>query len=186
MKVVLPAIRGSLLLMIICGVLYPLATTGLAHVLFPKQAEGSLVSNQGQVQGSYLLAQSFKSPGTFHPRASAANYDPKASAATNAAVASQDYIKGIKKQIDGLKKENPDLKVIPPDLVTTSGSGFDPDLSPEAAMAQIPRISKETGIAQKKLIQLVNEQTEGRQLRIFGEPRVNVLELNMALSKLKY
>ena len=185
MKAFMVALRASVLFMLICGLLYPLVTTGVAQVLFPKQAEGSLVFNHGQVQGSDLLAQDFKSPSTFHPRASAANYDPKASAATNAAVASVNYVKGLKKQVDALKKEDPSLKDIPADLVTTSGSGFDPDLSPEAAKAQIPRIARATGIAQEKLVQLIDQHIKGRQLVIFGEPRVNVLELNMALSKLK-
>lgn len=183
MKSVFIAIRVSLFFMIICGLIYPLATTGVAQVLFPKQANGSLIESKGVVIGSELLAQDFESPKLFHPRASAAKYDPTASAGSNLAVASSDYAQGIADQINVLKKENPQLTDIPADLVTVSGSGFDPDLSPEGAKAQVPRISKETGISEKKLGDLVDQLTQSRQLGIFGEPRVNVLELNRELLK---
>lgn len=185
MKPLWIALRASLLLLILCGIIYPFVTTGFAQLLFPAQAEGSLIQTNGKVQGSSLLAQDFTSPKFFHPRASAAKYDPKASAATNAAVASQDYIKSIQEKITAIEKENPSLKgKVPADLVTTSGSGFDPDLSPEAAKAQIPMIAKATGIHEQTLQQLVDQHTQGRALGIFGEPRVNVLELNMALMNL--
>lgn len=186
MKSLMTAIRASVFLMILCGLIYPLATTGFAQVLFHKQAEGSLVTQNGKVQGSELLAQEFKGPQWFHPRASAAKYDPTASAATNAAVASKDYVKTVKDNVDQLKKENGNMgNTIPADLVTTSGSGFDPDVSPEAAKAQVPRIAKATGISEDRLITLINQQTKGRSLGIFGDPRVNVLDLNMALQQLK-
>ncbi|SDN42747.1 K+-transporting ATPase ATPase C chain [Paenibacillus sp. yr247] len=183
MKSVFIAVRMSLLFMIICGLIYPLATTGVAQVLFPKQANGSLIESGGVVIGSELLAQNFESPKLFHPRASAAKYDPTASAGSNTAVASSDYAQGIADQIDALKKENPNLTDIPADLVTVSGSGFDPDLSPEGAKAQVPRISMETGIPEKNLYDLVDQLTITRQLGIFGEPRVNVTELNIELLK---
>jgi K+-transporting ATPase ATPase C chain len=183
MKSTLTAIRVSVVLMILCGLIYPLVTTGLAQALFPKQANGSLLQSGDTVIGSELLAQGVKSPKLFHPRASAAKYDPTASAGSNQAVASDDYVKGIAGQIDALKKENPALKDIPADLVTASGSGFDPDLSPEAAKAQVPRISGATGIPEQKLLQLVDSLTQSRQFGIFGEPRVNVTELNLALLK---
>ncbi|WP_146812278.1 potassium-transporting ATPase subunit KdpC [Aneurinibacillus danicus] len=182
MKSLFIAIRASILLMLVCGLLYPLLTTGIAQVLFPFQAQGSLVEDNGKVEGSVLLAQDFTSPKLFHPRASAAKYDPTASAATNAAVASPDYVKGIKETVDAVKKENPALQDnIPADLVTTSGSGFDPHLSPEAAKAQVPRIAKATGLSEHVLLSLIDKHTKGRQLGIFGEPRVNVLELNRDL-----
>jgi K+-transporting ATPase ATPase C chain len=165
---------------------YPIVTTGVANVLFPKQAEGSLIKTNGKFEGSTLIAQAFKGPGWFHSRGSAANYDPTASAATNAAVASNEYVKVTKEKINEIRKEDKDLgKNIPADLVTTSGSGFDPDLSPEAVKAQVPRVATATGVSQAKLIALINKQTTSRQLGIFGEPRVNVLELNIALQKLK-
>ncbi|WP_088042626.1 potassium-transporting ATPase subunit KdpC [Bacillus sp. EAC] len=186
MKSLMVALRASIILLLLCGFAYPLATTGVAQVLFPKQAEGSLIKSNGKIEGSKLLAQEFKGPDWFHSRASAANYNPTASAATNAAVASDEYVKATKEKINEIRKENNDLgKNIPADLVTTSGSGFDPDLSPEGAKAQVPRISKATGISQKQLVSLINKHTIGRQLGIFGEPRVNVLELNIALKNLK-
>jgi K+-transporting ATPase ATPase C chain len=186
MRSLMIALRASVFLMILCGLIYPLVTSGVAQVLFHKQAEGSLVRINGKVQGSELLAQGFNGPRWFHPRASAANYDPKASAATNAAVASKEYIKTVKDNVNQLKKENNHIdNSIPADLVTTSGSGFDPDLSPKAAKAQVSRIAQEKDISEDRLIALINQHTKGRSLGIFGEPRVNVLEINMALQQLK-
>jgi K+-transporting ATPase ATPase C chain len=186
MRSFLVALRASLFLMILCGLIYPLATTAVAQVLFHKQAEGSLVTQNGKVVGSDLIAQGFKGPQWFQPRASAAHYNPTASAATNADVASSGYVKAVKDKVAQVKKEDPNIgNSIPADLVTTSGSGFDPDLSPEAAKAQVTRISKATGVSEDRLQTLINENTKGRSLGIFGEPRVNVLDLNMALQKLK-
>ncbi|PEJ49372.1 potassium-transporting ATPase subunit C [Bacillus sp. AFS002410] len=180
------AIRASIILLLICGFIYPLATTGVAQVIFPKQANGSLIETNGKVTGSKLLAQEFKGPEWFHSRASAARYNPTASAATNAAVASKEYIKATKNKINELKKDNNDLgNTIPADLVTTSGSGFDPDLSPEAVKAQVPRVAKATGLSEDQLITLINKHTKARQIGIFGEPRVNILELNLDLEKLR-
>jgi potassium-transporting ATPase KdpC subunit len=186
MRSFLVALRASLFLLILCGLIYPLATTAVAQVLLHKQAEGSLVTQNGKVVGSELLAQGFKGPQWFQPRASAAKYDPTASAATNADVASSDYIKTVKNNVGQIKKEDPNLEnSIPADLVTTSGSGFDPDITPEAAKAQVIRIAKASGISQNQLITLINQHIEGRSLGIFGEPRVNVLKINLALQKLK-
>ncbi|MFE4046776.1 potassium-transporting ATPase subunit KdpC [Priestia sp. YIM B13490] len=186
MKSFIVALRTAIVLMIICGLAYPLATTGVAQVLFPKQAEGSLINKNGKIHGSELLAQDFKGAEWFHPRASAAKYDPTASAATNNAVASKEYTKTVEDNINQLKNENKDMEgKIPADLVTTSGSGFDPDLSPEAAKAQVPRISKKTGISQGQLLALIKKHQKERQLGLFGEPRVNVLELNMDIQQLK-
>ncbi|MCI1694421.1 potassium-transporting ATPase subunit KdpC [Aneurinibacillus aneurinilyticus] len=184
MKSIFTAIRSSVLLMLICGLLYPLLTTGIAQVLFPYQAQGSLIEEKGKIIGSELLAQAFTSPQYFHPRASAADYNPTASAATNAAVSSEEYIQGVEASVNAVRNENPMLaKQVPADLVTTSASGLDPHLSPEAAKAQIPRIAKATGLSERTLIALVNQHTEGRQLGIFGEPRVNILTINRALQK---
>ncbi|KRE75512.1 potassium-transporting ATPase subunit KdpC [Paenibacillus sp. Soil750] len=183
MKSVMIAVRVSLLFMIVCGLIYPLATTGVAQVLFPKQANGSLIESGGTVIGSELLAQSFESPKLFHPRASAAKYDPTASSGSNTVVASSDYAAAMAEKIAALKAENPTLTEIPADLVTVSGSGFDPDLSPEGAKAQVPRISKETGITANELNDLIDRMSKERQLGIFGEPRVNVTELNSELLK---
>jgi K+-transporting ATPase ATPase C chain len=183
MKLLWIALRTSIVLLIICGILYPLVTTGIAQVLFPKQANGSLVEANGVVQGSELLAQEFKSPKLFHSRASAAKYDPTSSAGSNQAIASGDYIKGIKEQVDAIKKENPALQDIPADLVTISGSGFDPDLSIEGARAQITRISKETGLTETVLNKMIDDNSVSRQLGIFGDPRVNIFQLNRELLK---
>ncbi|MFC9712336.1 potassium-transporting ATPase subunit KdpC [Paenibacillus sp. NPDC056933] len=181
MKQVLPAIRLSVVLMLICGIVYPLVTTGVAQLLFPNQANGSLITANGKTIGSALLAQEVKSPGLFQPRASNANYDGTASAGSNRAVASEAYIVEMKEKVAQLKKENPGLQQIPADLVTGSGSGLDPDLSPEAAKAQIPRISLATGLGEQELVKIVEEHTQGRSLGLFGEPRVNVTALNLAL-----
>ncbi|WP_440115421.1 potassium-transporting ATPase subunit KdpC [Paenibacillus sp. QZ-Y1] len=181
MKQVLPAIRLSVVLMLICGVLYPLVTTGVAQLIFPKQANGSLITTDGKIIGSSLLAQEVKSLGLFQPRASNANYDGTASAGSTRAVASEAYIIEMKEKVAQLKRDNPGLQPIPADLVTGSGSGLDPDLSPEAARAQIPRISQTTGLSEQKLSNIVEEHTQGRHLGIFGEPRVNVTALNLAL-----
>ncbi|MCY7502795.1 potassium-transporting ATPase subunit KdpC [Bacillus sp. FSL K6-4563] len=184
MKSIIIALRTSIVFMILCGLVYPLATTGVAQVLFHKQAEGSLVIHNGKVEGSELLAQDFKGAQWFHPRLSAAKYDPTASAATNSAVASKEYIKKAEKNIEQLRGENRNIgSKIPPDLITTSGSGLDPDLSPEAAELQVPRIFKATGIAPDQLIALIKKNQKDRQLGLFGEPRVNILELNIQLEK---
>ena len=183
MKMFIPALRLSVVLMLVCGLLYPLVTTGVAQLLFPSQANGSLMVQDAKVIGSSLLAQEVKSPGLFQPRASKANYDPTASAGSNRAVASPEYIAEMNQKLATLRQENPALPhQIPADLVTGSGSGLDPDLSPEAALAQIPRISQATGLSKQKLTQLIQDHIQGRQLGIFGEPRVNVMELNLALT----
>ncbi|QHW31364.1 potassium-transporting ATPase subunit KdpC [Paenibacillus rhizovicinus] len=182
MKSIVTAIRVSIVLMLICGFIYPLVTTGFAQVLFPKQADGSLmVSADGTVLGSKLLAQNVESPKLFHPRASNAKYDPTASAGSNRAVATTEYVKEMEERVAAVKADNPELTDIPADLVTVSGSGFDPDLSPEAAKAQVPRISKATGMSADALNKLIDEVANSRQLGIFGEPRVNVNALNTEL-----
>lgn len=182
MKMFLPALRLAVVLMLLCGLAYPLVTTGVAQRLFPSQANGSLITQGGKIIGSSLLAQEVKSPGLFQPRASNANYDPTASAGSNRAVASPEYIVEMNQKLAALRQGNPALPhQIPADLVTGSGSGLDPDLSPEAAEAQIPRISQATGLSKQKLAQLIQDHTQGRQLGIFGEPHVNVMKLNLAL-----
>ncbi|WP_219835464.1 potassium-transporting ATPase subunit KdpC [Paenibacillus sp. R14(2021)] len=183
MKMLMTAIRVSLFFMLLCGLIYPLVTTGAAQLLFPMQANGSLMEEGGVVKGSELLAQSVETPKLFHPRDSGAKYDPTASAGSNRAVATADYVKEMGDKVAGVKKNDPSLTDIPADLVTASGSGFDPDLSPEAAKAQVPRISKETGMSADDLNKLIDNLAKGRQLGIFGEPRVNVNDLNTELLK---
>ncbi|WP_040948890.1 potassium-transporting ATPase subunit KdpC [Gorillibacterium massiliense] len=184
MKMLGNAIRVSIVLMLICGFIYPMVTTGFAQVLMHKQANGSLIKTENGIAGSSLIAQQVESPKLFHPRASAAKYDPTASAGSNQAVASEDYASNLAKNVEAVKQDNPGMTDVPADLVTGSGSGLDPDLSPAAAKAQAPRISRETGISEEELDRLIDNNTKKRQLGIFGEPHVNVTELNMDLLKL--
>ncbi len=180
------------------GLVYPLAMTGIAGVIFPKQAQGSLIEKDGKVIGSALIGQAFVSDKYFHGRPSATNApDPKDATKTvdapynaansmgsNLGPTSKALADRIKGDVDTLKKENP-AAAIPVDLVTTSGSGLDPDISPAAALFQVPRVAKARGLPEPRLRALVEAQTEGRTLGLLGEPRVNVLKLNLALDALK-
>lgn len=181
------ALRTSLVFIVLCGVLYPLITTGAAQLLMPKQAGGSLVTDSGgKVVGSELIGQNFTQPQYFHGRVSSIEYNGAGSGSNNYAPSNPDLIDRTKASIEAWKENNPDVPVskVPMDLVTNSASGLDPHISPQAANIQIPRISKLTGITEAELIQLVEEHTEGRDLGVFGEPRVNVLKLNLALAEL--
>jgi potassium-transporting ATPase KdpC subunit len=191
-----PALVLIVLLTLLTGLGYPLAITGIAEVLFPRQAQGSLVEKDGKVVGSALIAQAFTSDKYFHPRPSAtvapdpkdatktvpAPFNAQNSGASNYGPSSKAMIDRIKGDADKLKAENPGTPV-PQDLVTTSASGLDPDISPEAAAFQVPRVAKARNLSPDKVRALVDAHTERRELGLFGEPRVNVLELNMALDK---
>lgn len=191
-----PALVLIVLLTLLTGLGYPLAITGIAEVLFPRQAQGSLVEKDGKVVGSALIAQAFTSDKYFHPRPSAtvapdpkdatktvpAPFNAQNSGASNYGPSSKAMIDRIKSDADKLKAENPGTPV-PQDLVTTSASGLDPDISPEAALFQVPRVAKARNLSPEKVRALVDAHTERRELGLFGEPRVNVLELNMALDK---
>ena len=184
-------------LTLLTGLVYPLAITGIANVIFPHQAQGSLVEKDGKVVGSSLIAQGFASDRYFHPRPSAttapdpkdatktvpAPYNAQNSGASNYGPTSKALVDRVKADADKLHGENPNAPV-PPDLVTTSASGLDPDVSPEGASFQIPRIAKARNMSTDKLRELVAGHTEGMTLGLFGEPRVNVLELNLALDAL--
>jgi K+-transporting ATPase ATPase C chain len=168
------------------GLAYPLAITGVAHYLFPHKAAGSLIQlKDGTVIGSELLAQSFTSDKYFHPRPSAAGngYDATSSGGSNLAQSNKALVDRIQGSIDTLAKENPSQPV-PIDLVTTSGSGLDPDITPDAAYFQVPRIAKARGLSENAVRQLVAAHITPRQLGVLGEPRVNVLLLNLALDNL--
>ena len=189
-----PAIVLLLGLTVITGLAYPLAITAVAGAIFPKQAEGSLIERDGKVVGSALIGQEFKSDKYFHGRPSATTApDPNDSTKTvpapynaanfggsNLGPTSKALNDRIKEDVEKLKVENPSQPV-PVDLVTTSGSGLDPDISPEAALFQVPRVARVRGLSEDKLRQLVADNTQGRLGGLLGEPRVNVLALNLAL-----
>ena len=189
-----PAILVLLLLTLITGLAYPLAMTGVAGAIFPKQAQGSLIERDGKVVGSALIGQEFKDDKYFHGRPSAtttpdpadssktvgAPYNAANSGASNLGPNSKALNDRIKEDVDKLKAENPSTSV-PIDLVTTSASGLDPDISPEGALFQVPRVSKARNMPEDRVRLLVAENTSGRLIGLFGEPRVNVLALNLAL-----
>jgi K+-transporting ATPase ATPase C chain len=170
---------------LLLGLGYPLLVTAIAGAIFPRKAAGSLILKDGQVIGSELLAQSFTSDKYFHPRPSAAGngYDATSSGGSNLAQSNKALVDRIQGSIDKLSKENPGSPV-PIDLVTTSGSGLDPDITPDAAFFQLPRIAKARGISEDRLHQLIEDHIAARQLGFLGEPRVNVLDLNLDLDKL--
>jgi K+-transporting ATPase ATPase C chain len=179
------SIRFTLVTTVLLGLGYPLLVTGIAGALFPHKAAGSLILKDGTVIGSELLAQSFTSDRYFHPRPSAAGngYDATASGGSNLAQSSKTLVDRLQGSIDKLAKENPG-KPVPIDLVTTSGSGLDPDITPDAATFQVPRVAKARNLTEPQVKKLVEQHITARQLGLLGEPRVNVLELNLDLDKL--
>ena len=196
LREVRPAIILVVALTLITGLVYPLFMTGIAEVIFPRQAQGSLIEKDGKVVGSALIGQVFASDRYFHGRPSATNApDPKDptktvdapynavnSMGSNYGPTSRALVDRIKADLEKLKAENPSTPV-PQDLVTTSGSGLDPDISPEAALFQVPRVAKARNMPEDRLRQLVQEHTNTRLLGLLGEPRVNVLLLNLALDQ---
>ena len=184
MKNLVTAVLMTIVTTVLFGLVYPLVVTGLAQVIFPENANGQLIRRaDGSLIGSRLLGQSFLSPGYFRSRPSAAGangYDASASSGSNYGPMNQKLIDRVKGDVEKLQAENPG-KPVPVDLVTTSGSGLDPHISPAAAEFQVPRVARERGIGEDDLRKLVSAHTEGRQFGFLGEPRVNVLELNLAL-----
>jgi potassium-transporting ATPase KdpC subunit len=180
-----PAFRLTLLFTVLTGMVYPGVVTGLCQLLFPHQANGSLASVNGRVVGSELIGQNFAKPEYFHPRPSAAGsdgYDASASSGSNYAPTNQKLIDRVKCSVERFRKENPDHQgAIPADLVTASGSGLDPDISLGAAEAQAARVAKARGIGLDEVRLLVSNHAESRKLGFLGEPRVNVLALNLGL-----
>ncbi|WP_076865773.1 K(+)-transporting ATPase subunit C [Bradyrhizobium mercantei] len=193
-----PAILVLVLLTAITGLAYPLAITGIAGVIFPRQAQGSLIEKDGKVIGSALIGQEFKEDKYFHGRPSAtvapdpndstktvpAPYNAANSGGSNLGPTSKALNDRIKDDVEKLKAENPTASV-PVDLVTTSGSGLDPDISPDAALFQVPRVAKARSMSEDAVRELVTQNTQGRFAGVIGEPRVNVLALNLALDAAK-
>ena len=185
MKHLKTAILMTLVTTVLLGLVYPLVVTGLAQVLFKDKANGQLIERNGVVVGSRLIGQPFSSPGYFRSRPSAAGtvgYDAGASSGSNLGPTSKKLIDRVKADVEKLQAENPG-KPVPVDLVTTSASGLDPHISPAAAEFQVPRVARERGVSEEQIRQAVTAQTEGRQFGILGEPRVNVLLLNLALDE---
>lgn len=202
MKTLKRSILVSVVLLILCGIIYPLAMTGISQLVFNKKANGSMIFVNGKEVGSELIGQSFIDPRLFHGRISAVNYNTYTEADTkpdkngkvaysgvssgsqNLAPSNKALIDRVQKDIDEFLKSHPGVKKedIPTDLLTSSGSGLDPNISPESAKIQIPAVSKATGISEAELQNIVNKYTEGRALGIFGESRVNVLKVNLEIA----
>jgi K+-transporting ATPase ATPase C chain len=178
------AVMMTIVTTLLFGLVYPLVVTGLALVIFPDKANGQLIERNGTVIGSRIIGQAFSSPGYFRSRPSAAGtgYDATSSGGTNLGPTNKKLIDSVKTAVEAAQKENPGAPV-PIDLVTSSASGLDPHISPAAADFQVPRIARERRISERDVRRLVDAYTAGRQLGFFGEPRVNVLELNLALDR---
>lgn len=180
------AVRASLVFILLCGIIYPLVSTGAAQLLFPHAANGSLIKDsEGNVLGSELIGQSFTDLKYFHSRISSIDYNAAGSGSNNYAPSNPALLERMQASIEAWKQDNPDVPVseVPIALLTNSGSGLDPHVTPQAAEVQIPRISKLTGLPSSELEEMVKANTEGRDLGLFGEPRVNVLQLNLQLEQ---
>ena len=179
-----PAIRVTIVFTVLTGGIYPAAVTGVSAVLFPRQAHGSLLTRDGKVIGSDLIPQNFTRPEYFHPRPSAANFDASASTGANWGPTNQKLIDRVKASIVQYRQENPDYTgPVPADAVTASASGLDPEISPANAEIQLVRVARARGIQPDQVRVVVGEVTEGRWLAFIGEPRVNVLKLNLTLDE---
>jgi K+-transporting ATPase ATPase C chain len=182
----LPGLRITVFFTVLCGLVYPLAITGICQLAFPHQANGSLIQLNGNLVGSELLAQGFTKPEYFQPRPSVAGngYDPTASGGSNYGPTNKKLIDRVQAAVEQFRKDNPDYHgAIPADLLTASASGLDPHLSPDSALAQAPRVAKARGVELERINALVASLTEAPDLSVLGEPRVNVLKLNLALDR---
>jgi potassium-transporting ATPase KdpC subunit len=188
MKNLITASLMTLVTTVLLGVIYPLAVTGIAQLAFPDQANGQLIKrSDGAIIGSRIIGQAFSGPGYFHSRPSAAGpagYDAGASSGSNLGPTNKTLIERIQGDVAKLQAENPG-KAVPIDLVTTSASGLDPHISPAAAEFQVPRVARERGLSESDVRGIMSAHTEGRQFGFLGEPRVNVLELNLDLDRVK-
>ena len=183
-KLIYQSVLMTVITTVLLGIVYPLAVTGVAQLLFPDKANGQLISRNGVAIGSRILAQPFASERYFHPRPSAAGngYDATSSGGTNLGPTNKKLVDRVAQDVATLKAENPNTPV-PVDLVTYSGSGLDPHISPAAALFQVPRVARARGMSENAVRELIESHVEGRQFGLFGEPRVNVLELNLALDQ---
>ena len=186
-KQLIIALRATLVTLVLTGLVYPLVMTGIAQVVFPGKANGSLVRDEkGTIVGSELIGQAFTSPGYLQGRPSAAGngYDATASSGSNLGPTSKKLRDRVVADVERLRKDNPDAPLpVPGELVTTSASGLDPDLSPAAALWQVPRIARARQVAPERVAEIIQSRVEGRDLGVFGEPRVNVLAVNLALDQ---
>jgi len=185
-QILIPAVRVTLVLTVLTGLIYPLAVTGLSQLIFPRHANGSLIVVNGKVVGSELIGQKFARPEYFHGRPSAAGdgYDGANSGATNFGPTNQNLVNRVRDDIKKFRQENPTYTgPIPADLLTASGSGLDPHISPASAFAQVDRVAQARGVASDAIRGILERHVEGRQFGIFGEPRVNVLALNLDLDR---
>ena len=181
-----PAVLITIVFTVLTGILYPLAVTGIAQGIFPRQANGSLIEHNGKLVGSELIGQNFTRPEYFHPRPSAAGngYDAANSGGSNMGPTNPALADRLTKDAAQFRKDNPDYTgPIPSDAITTSASGLDPEITPANAMAQSARVAKARGVALDAVVKLVSENTQRRDLGVLGEPRVNVLKLNLALDQ---
>jgi K+-transporting ATPase ATPase C chain len=182
------AILMTIVTTVLLGLIYPLVVTGLAQLLFRDKANGQLISRNGEIVGSRIIGQAFVGPGYLHSRLSAAGagngYDAANSGGSNLGPTNQKLIDRVKTDVARLQAENPGQSV-PVDLVTTSASGLDPDVSPAGAEFQVPRIARERGLSEDQVRQIIQQHTEQRTWGLLGEPRVNVLEVNLALDQVK-
>ncbi|MFO0956789.1 MAG: potassium-transporting ATPase subunit KdpC [Isosphaeraceae bacterium] len=185
-SVFLTSLRMLVFMTLLTGVVYPLAVTGLAQLIFPRQANGSLAVRDGKVVGSTLIGQAYAGSGYFWGRPSATTpvpYNAASSGGSNLGPLNPALVENVGARLAALKEVDPGIGVVPIDLVTTSGSGLDPHISPSAAVAQAPRVAKVRGISEDEVRRLIARQTEGRQFGLLGEPRVNVLLLNLELDE---
>jgi potassium-transporting ATPase KdpC subunit len=183
-KNLITAVLMTIATTLLLGIIYPLVVTGIVQLIFPKQANGQLIQNGGAIVGSRIIGQGFSGAGYFHSRPSAAGtgYDAANSGGSNLGPTNQKLIDRVHSEVAAFQRENPG-QLVPIDLVTTSASGFDPDITPAAAEYQLPRVAKERGISVEEVRTVLARHTEGRQLGFLGEPRVNVLELNLELDE---
>ena len=189
MRALIISIKMVIVLTVLTGLIYPLTVTGLAMVIFPHQAQGSLVTRDGKVVGSELIGQTFAAPNYFHGRPSAAGdkgYDASSSGGSNLGPTNKTLISAVQQRVKDTVEANPGTSAgqVPIDLVTTSGSGLDPEISPAAADFQVPRVAKARGIGEEEVRLLISQNTRGRYLGLLGESGVNVLMLNLALDRL--